>query len=212
MAEWARLMFYATAATVLLTFAALAAIIRTLHHTRRAADYTEDMLIEAKATIAEAMSANQIMRAEQRPWLKLSCKYGTEHGWGKTGLVCKIFAENIGQRPATNLTYDRKLNFSSISDKTSGRDTPFANMDEIVLPSDKIRIAIFVVPLPMDILGIDDDLEFWVTYSEGSTDKKYWSKIKMRFSIRSLNNETLAKVSDPNLIRVNLTTKTIQAD
>ena len=57
MAQWAEWMFYATAATVALTLAALFAIIRTLHHTRRAADYTGDMLEEAKKSTAAANRA-----------------------------------------------------------------------------------------------------------------------------------------------------------
>lgn len=40
-------MFYAAAATVVLTFAALVAIVRTLHHTKRAADSTKEMVIHA---------------------------------------------------------------------------------------------------------------------------------------------------------------------
>lgn len=55
MAWWAELMFYATSATVALTAVALFAIVRTLHHTRRAADYTEGMLIEAKETTKAAL-------------------------------------------------------------------------------------------------------------------------------------------------------------
>lgn len=42
MAKWAFWMFVATAATVILTFIALVAIVRTLHHTRRAADYAKE--------------------------------------------------------------------------------------------------------------------------------------------------------------------------
>lgn len=63
MALWAERMFYATFATVVLTFIALFGIIRTLHHTRRAADYTEGMLSEAKATTKAAIdAANQAER------------------------------------------------------------------------------------------------------------------------------------------------------
>lgn len=48
-------------ATVALTFVALVAIIRTLHHTRRAADYTGDMLEEAKKTTAEAKRSTDVV-------------------------------------------------------------------------------------------------------------------------------------------------------
>lgn len=63
MAWWAQWMFWATFATVLLTFAALVAILRTLHHTRRAADSAEDMVIEAEKTTAAAVQTIQAERA-----------------------------------------------------------------------------------------------------------------------------------------------------
>lgn len=48
MAKWAEWMFYATIATVVLTLIALFAIVRTLHHTRRAADSAELMARETR--------------------------------------------------------------------------------------------------------------------------------------------------------------------
>ena len=53
MAFWAKLMFWATVAAVILTVAGIILIWRTLHHTRRAADFARDMLGEAEIT-AEA--------------------------------------------------------------------------------------------------------------------------------------------------------------
>ena len=77
-AYWAGRMFWATIATVLLTFGALITIIRTLRHTRRAADYAKDMATEAQAATEAATKAadqaeasNKILRAEQRPWLSI---------------------------------------------------------------------------------------------------------------------------------------------
>ena len=58
MALWAEWMFYAAAATTLLTFIALVAIIRTLHHTRRAADSAENMLTQTEKSTAAAISAS----------------------------------------------------------------------------------------------------------------------------------------------------------
>ncbi len=65
MAQWAEWMFYAAAATVALTLAALFAIIRTLVHTRRAADYTRDMLVEAEKSTAAAILA----ASSERAWM-----------------------------------------------------------------------------------------------------------------------------------------------
>ena len=55
MAFWAKLMFWANFATVALTFVALVAIIRTLHHTRRAADAADEMNTEARAATKAAL-------------------------------------------------------------------------------------------------------------------------------------------------------------
>lgn len=62
MARWASWMFYSAAATVALTLVALFAIYRTLHHTGRAANYTRDMLREAKATTRAAIETIEITR------------------------------------------------------------------------------------------------------------------------------------------------------
>lgn len=54
MAKWAFWMFVASAVTVTLTGIALIAIILTLRHTRRAADSSEKMVVEAKETTKAA--------------------------------------------------------------------------------------------------------------------------------------------------------------
>ena len=129
MAWWAELMFYATAATVLLTFAALGAIIRTLHHTKRAADYTEHMLAEAKATTNEARTANEIMRAEQRPWIVIGLEY-----LGNTGVTdrqasakLRFKATNVGKTPALNC----KISVESTGSQP-GDDGPRGTLKRIV--------------------------------------------------------------------------------
>lgn len=62
METWAERMFYATSLTVLLTFLALGAVLRTLHHTRRAADYAGDMLSEARMATVAANQTVEITR------------------------------------------------------------------------------------------------------------------------------------------------------
>lgn len=82
MAHWTELMFYAAFASTFLTALALWAIVRTLHQTRRAADYTEGMLKEAeKATkgtfgaVDAAKDANvasaKAVKIDQRPWVSV---------------------------------------------------------------------------------------------------------------------------------------------
>lgn len=87
MAIWAKGMFWATVASVALTAAALWTIMRTLVHTRRAADYAQAMVLEAEKTTEAAITsakateiaavaakeANEVARrqfeAGFKPWL-----------------------------------------------------------------------------------------------------------------------------------------------
>lgn len=57
MAKWAFWMTLATAAGVMATLIGLYLIYRTLHHTKRAADYTRDMLTQAKISSDAATTA-----------------------------------------------------------------------------------------------------------------------------------------------------------
>jgi len=111
MAWWAELMFYAAAATVVLTLAALYAIIRTLHHTRRAADYTEGMLVEAKTTTRAAQDAviatRDIGEKQLRAYLYVSKSRSEIIGTSKTKnidvIVVTIVFKNFGATPATEI-------------------------------------------------------------------------------------------------------------
>jgi len=112
MALWAKRMFLATFATVLLTFAALAAIIRTLHHTRRAAGYTRDILVEAKKTTSLAMDTinvtESVAMAQLRPWLlgkgvESSDVVDTSGGESISALEFAPVWYNFGQSPAINV-------------------------------------------------------------------------------------------------------------
>lgn len=113
MAKWAELMFYATAATVLLTLAALFAIVRTLHHTKRAADFAEGMLIEARATTKAARDTITVTReigAKQvRPYISYSgfsfdgikvFRDGREDFDSVGNFIFDITIRNSGQSPA----------------------------------------------------------------------------------------------------------------
>lgn len=73
MALWTKRMTWATIAGVILTLIALFAILRTLHHTRRAADYAQEMVTEAKATTAAALKnvsvTEDIGNRQLRPYI-----------------------------------------------------------------------------------------------------------------------------------------------
>lgn len=117
MALWAFWMFIATAATVFLTAAALIAIIRTLHHTKRAADYAAKMVDEAKATtkaaeasVVQAQKTIDLTRlaliATDRAWLTVQTKLTKPlvFGDGEFKISAKLTVTNIGKSPATHVT------------------------------------------------------------------------------------------------------------
>jgi len=103
MAWWAKWMFWATAATTVITAAALWAIIRTLQHTRRAADAAADTVSAARDTIAVT---REIGAVQTRAWLSVeiglsSAQRGTTH-FGVDGVYFKVFCivKNHGHSPA----------------------------------------------------------------------------------------------------------------
>lgn len=63
MSRWAKPMFWAAAASVVVTFGGLLLIWRTLHHTRRAADYTKGMLEQARKTTKAAIASTKAAEA-----------------------------------------------------------------------------------------------------------------------------------------------------
>jgi hypothetical protein len=119
MAVWAKLMFWASLGGVALTFGGLILIYRTLHHTRRAADYARDMIEEAEKTtraavvsaeaareaVEQAKETNRIAAEsivlDQRPWLILDFDLArvsfTQHSVSAT---CTVTIRNIGKSPA----------------------------------------------------------------------------------------------------------------
>ena len=109
MAHWSEWMFYATALTVILTLVALWAVIRTLHHTGRAANYTGEMLKEAKAATKAAQDTLEVTRAMgQRPWLSVEIEQEgnielTKNGFAEDGVPLKEIwfkIRNAGNGPA----------------------------------------------------------------------------------------------------------------
>ena len=105
MAFWAKGMFWATAATVIITLAGLALIARTLHHTRRAANYAEEMVVEAKATTAATLKLiDQEQTNAQRQLRAYIIHYLCYvKGLGGPNPQYIFESKNHGQTPARNV-------------------------------------------------------------------------------------------------------------
>jgi hypothetical protein len=115
MAFWAKLMLWATAITAIITFGGLILIWRTLHHTRRAADYAFDMVNEAKATTQAARDAvavtQKIGEAQVRAYLTcLEANYKIT----KKNIFCTLKIANKGQSPADRIILKPILKIRSI--------------------------------------------------------------------------------------------------
>jgi len=127
MALWAQAMFWANAVAVVLTFAGLVLIGFTLHHTKRASNYAEEMAVEARKatkaandTFLEAQAANAIAKdgliAQHRPWLVLEVDDSSQDGVamvrfdgeGSAEVTLMMRARNIGKSPARMVLYDMK--------------------------------------------------------------------------------------------------------
>lgn len=110
MALWAMWMFFAAIGSLFLTGAGVLLIWRTLHHTRRAADYTREMVDEARAATAAAEDtaavAKQAMIAEKRAWLtleKVNLKAITQIHTEGGQFSIEAIVKNIGMTPATSV-------------------------------------------------------------------------------------------------------------
>lgn len=141
MALWAKAMFWATIAAVVLTFAGIVLIWRTLHHTRRAANHTEGMLGEAKETtksardaVDEAKAATQAARTSAAKAYEISARAvansekmgeiqvrayliisGVKARWSeKETPTLSITIRNSGQTPAGNVTVKAKCSLSFV--------------------------------------------------------------------------------------------------
>lgn len=115
MAWWAKLMFYASAATVFLTFLALIAIVRTLHHTRRAADSADGMLNEAKETTKAARDSVNVAR--EIGFLQASAYVSVKSAtieitnMDEKDLVASVDFANTGVTPASMFDYAVSVDF-----------------------------------------------------------------------------------------------------
>lgn len=105
MAFWAEWMTYATGATVFLTLIGLAALIRTLHHTKRAADYTGTMLDEAKRATEAAQATVDITKriGEAQTRAYLSIERVTLFFPDPDNMTLDVVVKNTGQSPAVRV-------------------------------------------------------------------------------------------------------------
>jgi len=105
MAFWAKFMFWATVAAVIVTGMGVALVGFTLRHTRRAADYAGDMVKEAKLTTAAANETISVTRdigqKQARAYVGIGTVTVKMNDDGIIGAVVEI--ENTGQTPALNV-------------------------------------------------------------------------------------------------------------
>lgn len=105
MAFWAMWMFWAAFGTVVLTAIALWAIIRTLHHTKIAAQYTGDMLEQARRATVAAEDAvvvtKQMGIMQTRAYISI---LGATLHEGIGSYRVDILIKNVGNSPAKDVT------------------------------------------------------------------------------------------------------------
>ena len=137
MAKWAFLMTIATIGGVIATFVGLVLIGKTLHHTRRAADYTRDMLKEADRSAAAAEGAvaatRDIGEKQVRAYLHVkdfSFCIGKKDG----EIGATVSVANAGQSPAIGVK--AVIAFQSHRQEPVILDVPFPN---IAANSEKTR-------------------------------------------------------------------------
>lgn len=191
MALWAEGMAYLTGATVVLTFVGLLALIRTLHHTRRAADYTASMLEEAKETTAAARASvreteraaqaaeaavavtREMSQAQVRAYISISL--GDFEGWplriapNEPAHVPVRFT-NSGQSPARHCSCAIDLRLTGNDFGTREEDfngmVPAAQPigADIAAGSEHTTLAIARVPLPPRDFDLMTDPEVGINF------------------------------------------------
>lgn len=100
MAFWAKLMFWASFAGVVVTFVGVCLVGWTLHHTKRAADYAEQMVNEAKDTTEAAHAQIEAIKLDQRAWMKIHPNDEAEvniSGVKNYSFASGCYIENVGK-------------------------------------------------------------------------------------------------------------------
>ncbi|TMM55396.1 hypothetical protein [Sulfitobacter sabulilitoris] len=157
MAKWARWMFWATIGTAFVTLVGLILIGFTLRYTRKAAEHTEGMLIEAKATTLAAKESVTVTRkigmSQVRPWIKCTIEMnaGLMANKGSLPFSLNVSVQNVGNGPATDTLYDVFL-FESfghsdedavakLRDKMISRVETGHNRPSIIFPAESVSIS-----------------------------------------------------------------------
>ena len=106
MAHWAKWLFWAACASIVLTIVALWLLYRTLGYTRTAATHTESAASAAREAARAAAEANIISRnlfvAEQRPWIQVTVEFDRSLKFDpkEASMRIKVTVENTGKSPA----------------------------------------------------------------------------------------------------------------
>lgn len=169
MALWTMWMFFAAAAGVLLTLAALIAILRTLHHTKRAADAAADMVHEAKLTTKAANDTIEETRrigvAQTRAYLQFSLlevEYIPVGGGSKDGIRISGELSNKGYSPALDGKSGIWIGFERPDfDQTITSKIKFNPTNAYIAPSTTLSSVTMTVPFKGFVEDADNDRPLW---------------------------------------------------
>ena len=162
-ASWAMWMLIATTASVAATFVGIALIARTLYHTRRAADYAKEMVVEAKAAATAATTANEntltaIQNERMNAKRQLRAYASIDDaalGWTESleNLQAQIAIKNFGQTPVRSVRHAFKANLGPLMEV----DMAFNPIDESlerdggeISPGQTREITVEVDPIVTD--------------------------------------------------------------
>ncbi len=112
MAHWSEWMFWTAAASVVLTFIALITIIETLKYTRQAANYSGNMLDEAKKATSAAEATHKTTREIGIKQVRANISYFRHEVADITNLPgtedteITLYFKNFGQSPARDVCFD----------------------------------------------------------------------------------------------------------
>jgi hypothetical protein len=114
MAHWARLMYYATAVTAVLTAAGIVLLGFTLYFTKRAAVAGDEMVVQAKKTTDFTMRAYLVAKAGMAARLVRQSAAFRYDDTEQTFVLALRF-DNVGQYPALGITMTAEMVLNSES-------------------------------------------------------------------------------------------------
>ena len=200
MAFWAKTMFWATVAAVVITFIGILLIKRTLEETKRAAIAAEGMLDEAKETTKAAQAAieatsktaeRQLRAYVQVENIQLELPPAAQVGGRKFVIVINI--KNSGQTPAKDHRVRGKYFFAK--EYESSRFGPFSCMPETgpAPISPQGTSAVTIVP---DQTGKD-----WQNFTNGNTRLFVYGQITYQDAFENKWETTFRMVKDYDIVK-----------